>query len=292
MNRCISCKHIFAVSLDTCPACNFDSPYLDGFKSFAPNLARNSPGFKQEYFSQLAKLEDRNFWFRARNRLIVWAIKKYCSDVNSFLEVGCGTGYVLKEINIKYPLMKLFGSEIFIEGLAFASARVPQANFMQIDARDIPFENEFDVIGLFDVIEHIKEDQMVLSEVVNALRNGGILILTVPQHRWLWSAVDNYACHERRYSHNELIDKIKGVNLEILRSTSFMSILLPPMLFSRLLKRSIACEAFKPESELKINPILNTIFEILLAIELFFIKVGVNFPVGGSRLVICRKRSS
>lgn len=66
-----------------------------------------------------------------------------------------------------------------------------------MDARRIPFEGEFDVIGAFDVLEHIEEDERVLGQLNAALRSGGGIIATVPQHQWLWSEMDTVSGHRR-----------------------------------------------------------------------------------------------
>jgi len=80
---------------------------------------------------------------------------------------------VLSGIADEFPDTNLHGSEIFVAGLAFAAARQPAVNFVQVDARNIPFVNEFDVIGAFDVLEHVKEDSEVLSQMYQATRKRG-----------------------------------------------------------------------------------------------------------------------
>ena len=219
----------------------------------------------------------------------MWTIKKYYPHFASFLEIGCGTGYVLTGVSKKFPDSKLYGSEIFIAGLDFAASRLPSATFMQMDARQIPFENEFDIIGAFDVIEHIKEDDIVLEQMFAALKPGGLVLLTVPQHAWLWSSIDEYACHERRYAAKDLHKKIESAGFHLIRSTSFISALLPAMIISRFFQKKITDKNFDAPAELKIAPWLNILFSVLLNIELALIKIGIDIPIGGSRLVVGRK---
>ncbi|MEI7996904.1 MAG: class I SAM-dependent methyltransferase, partial [Methylococcaceae bacterium] len=146
---------------------------VSGFISYAPELAlEGGGGFKSGFFRDLAALEDKNFWFRSRNNLIVWALGKYNPSFRSFLEIGCGTGYVLSGISKAFPDRKFFGSEIFTTGLSFAAERLTSAHLMQMDAREIPFVEELYVIGAFDVLEHIKEDDEVLVQVHQALKPG------------------------------------------------------------------------------------------------------------------------
>lgn len=289
MKRCLACNVYYASSITDCPVCGFDSELVDGFRAYAPDFVHGGGGFKPSYFAKLACLEDANFWFRSRNKLILWALKEYCPNFRLLLEIGCGTGYVLSGIAKTFPDATVHGSEIFTVGLGFASSRLPSVNFMQMDARDIPFKEEFDVIGLFDVLEHIEEDEVVLQQIYKALESGGIVLITVPQHPWLWSAIDEYACHVRRYGANELHQKVCGAGFEIIRSTSFVTTLLPAMYLARLLKRNKINVSTDAMAELRINPLLNKIFEYFLYFELALIRIGVALPVGGSRLVVARK---
>ena len=104
-----------------CPRCGFSPETIAGFDAWAPELARGGGGFKAEYFAHLATLEAESFWFRARNSLIVWALRNYFPKFSSFLEVGCGPGSVLSGISKAFPSAKVVGSEVLSEGLAFAA---------------------------------------------------------------------------------------------------------------------------------------------------------------------------
>ena len=290
MKRCLSCQHVFLPSATDCPACGFFPVPEDGFPLYAPDFAKSGGGFKPSYFSELSRLEAQNFWFRSRNELIVWALRKYCKGFCSFLEVGCGTGFVLSGVSQAFPGATLLGSEIFTAGLSYAAARLPSVNFIQMDARNIPYRDEFDVIGAFDVLEHIEDDMAVLSEVRAALKENGFLFITVPQHGWLWSPVDEYACHVRRYSALELHTKIESVGFDIVRSTSFVSLLLPIMLLSRVKQRH-SQSSIDPADELKLSKGLNAFLYKMMQAEVGLIRSGISLPIGGSRLVVAKRRN-
>ncbi|RAP37458.1 SAM-dependent methyltransferase [Legionella quinlivanii] len=262
---------------------------VDGFPSFAPSFAHEGKGFDPDSFAALARLEASNFWFRARNHLITWSLSHYRPKFQSFLEIGCGTGFVLWGISQIFPQANLHGSELFTAGLQFAAQRLPFANLMQMDARNIPFDNEFDSIGAFDVIEHIEEDSLVLAQVFQALKPGGVCMLSVPQHPWLWSPMDEYACHVRRYKADELHNKVRNAGFKILRSTSFVTSLLPAMMLSRFVQKFKGPQAHRDYSELQISPVLNSIFEKMLRAEIGLIKRGVSLPIGGSRFIVAEK---
>lgn len=246
-------------------------------------------GFKVHYFKELVELEAKNFWFRVRNKLIIWALRKYSPDFESFLEIGCGTGFVISGISQQFPNAYLRGSEYLEEGLEYARRRLPSVEFEKMDARHIPYDSALDTIGAFDVLEHIIEDEVVLQQIYKALKPGGTVFITVPQHRWLWSEVDEYACHVRRYTAKELRQKVSHAGFCIIRSTSFVSMLLPAMYLSRLIRQKRTGKKIDTAAELRINPIINRIFEWVLNFELTLIRIGVDWPVGGSRFLVARK---
>ena len=271
-----------------CPSCGDRPGMINGFVAFAPEEAQLNPGFKAEYFDALAKLEEGNFWFRARNRLITWALRRHFPAVETFFEIGCGTGFVLSAIAEKYPGLTLSGSEIYSTGLEVAAKRVRQSIFFQMDARNIPFEEEFDVIGAFDVLEHIHEDEQVLSRMYRAARAGGGVILTVPQHPFLWSRQDEHACHVRRYTSTELRSKLERAGFTVTQISSFVSLLLPVLAVARLRHRSVAAE-FDPLEELRMGRAMNAVLDRVMDFERVLIQLGVAFPAGGSLLVVGTK---
>lgn len=288
MKLCLECSTPHTSSSWQCPSCGKTPPTIGGRPYFAPELAERNDGFPPESFAQLFDLEASNFWFRSRNQLITWALSHYFHSAKSFLEIGCGTGYVLDGIQKSNSNLVVHGSELYGHGLEHAAARLGEATLLQIDARKIPYQNEFDVIGAFDVLEHIEEDELVLAQMHKSVKqsNGGIII-TVPQHRFLWSVVDEYSHHVRRYERQELIDKIEKAGFEILRSTSFVSSLLPLMYLSRLSKKN-KTESYDPNSEYCLPKIANDILESVLTIERMGIKAGFSYPMGGSLLVVAK----
>lgn len=288
MRICSACGEAFDRSAWLCPHCEHVVPLRGGFPALAPTPTSSGEGFRPEEYGTLAASEATSFWFRARNRLIVWSLNRYLPDLRSFLEIGCGTGFVLAGIRQAFPNAALCGSEIFSEGLPFAAARLPGVELLQMDARRIPFVDHFDAVGAFDVLEHIEQDQEVLTQLHRALVPGGGLIVTVPQHRFLWSRQDDFACHVRRYSSRELRAKVEAAGFRIVKMTSFVSLLLPLMLASRLPKRK-ADAKFDVCGELILPRSVNLVLEAVMMVERTLIQCGVSFPVGGSLLLVARK---
>lgn len=246
----------------------------------------NSTPFPTESFAPLAAAEASHWWFRSRNRLLLWVLQQKIGSFHTLLEVGCGTGFVLEAIRRTCPQADLYGSEFFEEGLVFARQRIPTATFTQLDARLLQEHDRYEVIGAFDVLEHISEDVDVLENLARALTSKGHLLITVPQHSWLWSSVDEQACHVRRYSRRELVRKVRSVGLRVEYVTSFVSLLLPLMLMAR--SRATTTD-YDPMAEFRLAPWLNRSLEAVMSLERKLLKSGVNFPMGGSLLLLATK---
>lgn len=288
MKKCFSCGHRFEADHWHCPDCGRHPKSYNGFTAFASDQIKNSDGFDNEFFALLAEVEPGHFWFESRNRLILWALREFFPEPRDFLEIGCGTGFVLSGIRREFPELSLIASDIFTEGFTYAQARIPDAEFFQMDARHIPFEHEFDVIGAFDILEHIVEDEAVLVEMFQATKPGGGIILTVPQHPFLWSYFDELSHHQRRYTRLELLKKVEQVGFKIIHSTSFISLLLPLLLLSRLRHRQLK-NNYDLREEFNNVGILNTLLTRVLDLERALIKRGFSFPLGGSLLVVAKR---
>ncbi len=288
MRQCSNCHAAFQSTDWNCPACSYSPAIRDGFAILAPSLADGGAGFRPEVFEQLAALEAGNFWFRGRNHLIVWALRRHFPELRRYMEIGCGTGYVLRGVAQAYPTAELVGSEVFSVGLPHAAARVGHAELLQMDARKIPYVDEFDLVGAFDVLEHIEEDEMVLAAISRALRPSGGVVITVPQHPWLWSSADDHACHVRRYKVDEMREKLLRAGFRVDFETSFVSLLLPAMLASRWTKRHSKSNGDEM-SELRLPKWLNRVFELVMSVERGLIRFGLRFGWGGSRLLIATK---
>lgn len=288
MKLCARCGESLERATQRCGSCLYEPENIDGHLAFAPELAHESEGFEADYFGKLAELEAGNFWFRSRNELIIWALQRYFPAAENFLEVGCGTGFVLSGIRKALPALALNGSEVFSAGLAFAAERLPGVELFQMDARRIPFREEFDCIGAFDVLEHVKEDEEVLAQMFRATRRHGGILLTVPHHPFLWSPVDDYARHVRRYRTHELSEKVRRAGFTFIRATSFVSLLFPALMLSRF-KQRLSGKELDPLAEFKINPLMNATLERVLGAERAMIRAGISFPAGGSLLLIARR---
>jgi SAM-dependent methyltransferase len=243
-------------------------------------------GYDAAHFAAVAAREEKHFWFRSRRALLLWALRRHFPQARSFLDVGCGTGDLVAAIAATRAVALVAGAEGHAEALAFAARREAGALLVQADARALPWREEFDVVGAFDVLEHIDDDAAALAAMHGVCRPGGGIMLTVPQHRWLWSGRDVAARHRRRYSRRELLSKLGAAGFERPWTTSFVALLLPLLYVSRRWGRAArAAQAM----ELDVAPAANAVLGGVLALERTLIRLGVRWPAGGSLLVVARK---
>ncbi|MDF2690483.1 MAG: ric methyltransferase [Gammaproteobacteria bacterium] len=259
---------------------------INGIKCYAPELLESDEHFPRESFDQLFRLEDKHFWFQARNRLINRLIKKFARSKKDLLEIGCGTGIVLSNIKSQHPDLKLMGAELHLNGIYHAKQRLSDIEFIQVDARNLPFNNQLDMIGAFDVLEHIEEDELVLKNIHKALKNDGLFFISVPQHMGLWSAQDEVAKHKRRYSRKELVNKLQKSGFKVEFISSFVFCLLPMMYLSRLNKQTVS----NSDSELDLSIFSNNVCSFFMHIDELLIRLGLSLPAGGSLFVVAGKR--
>jgi SAM-dependent methyltransferase len=282
---CLACAARFDRPGWRCPECGAE-PAENGYVDF---LGDDGVGdsFPEASFEQLAEQEQRSFWFRSRNDLIDWALRTYFPDARSFFELGCGTGIVLSSLHRRRPELAVAGGEPFAAGVRIARQRMPDVPLYRVDGRRLPFEEEFDVVGAFDVLEHVDEDDHTLAQLFQATRPGGGLLVSVPQHPWLWSAVDEFSRHRRRYRAGELATKVRAAGYRVVRTTSFVSLLLPVVALSRLRDRRKV--DYDPATEYRLPRALERVFAGTMSVERKLISAGVSLPAGSSLLMVARR---
>ena len=271
-----------------CPACGHVVAGAEGIPMLAPELADTISGFDPTSFAALALIEADHFWFVARNGLIVGLADRFFPTARRYLEIGCGNGAVLRAVAASRRWERLVGSDLHPTGLARARARMPRdVEFIQMNALAIPVIDEFDLVGAFDIVEHVADDEGVLRAMRRALRRGGGAIISVPQHPWLWSGADEIAHHQRRYRRGELETKLRRNGYDVLFSSSFTAILLPLMAASRISAR-LRPRAGDVEREFALAPKANAALLAVLRAEVRLTLAGARWPVGGSRVVVAR----
>ncbi|HYM09479.1 MAG TPA: class I SAM-dependent methyltransferase [Bryobacterales bacterium] len=265
-------------------------------------------GYDPAFFARLYAIEDRHFWFRSRNRVIGSLVRRVTAGLAPgyrVLEVGCGTGNTLRVVEQACPHGTVTGMDLFAEGLLFARSRTA-CPLVCGDMHAPPFDARFELIGLFDVLEHLPDDLQVLRDLHAMLAPGGVLLLTVPAHPSLWSYFDEASHHCRRYEAADLERKLTGAGYRVEYATEYMAGIFPLVWLGRRLsglarRRSLDTSASGRDGadrarllatdELRIIPGVNALLSLLLAPEAPLIARGRRLPIGSSIVAVARKSS-
>jgi SAM-dependent methyltransferase len=286
MKLCVACRAPLPSGEWKCQRCSWRASAREGITILLTGDGDVAEGFSSEQFQNLLAVAPEHFWFAARNQLIAWAVTRFFPTARTLLEVGTGTGQVLEAISSAIPSLQLTASEGSFAGIREAARLLPRAELVQADATSLPYDQEFDIVGAFDVLEHLADDALAMREMARTVRPGGGVVITVPQHAWLWSTLDEYSGHRRRYSRRTLVTLVRDAGLRPVFVTSFVSLLLPALLLSRAFQRRGTVDPLK---EFRIAPATNHIAGLLMAVERRLISAGVSLPAGGSLLLVARR---
>lgn len=286
MTRCPSCRAPLTGSAWICAACRWSAPSDRGIPLLAPELAHANDGYGAGQHAVVFETQSGHFWYDARNALIVWALDRHFPAARSFFELGSGTGYVGAAIARANPRIQITAAELYLDGAVLTASTMPGATVVQADGRQLPYEDEFDAVGAFDVIEHVDDDWRVLEQLHACVRPGGGLLLTVPQHPWLWGPDDELGHHKRRYTRADLIANVRAAGFSVLRCTSFVTLLLPVLIASRFGQNGRRYDPMRP---FRLKPSTNATCRSVMTLERALIRSGLTLPAGGSLLLVARK---
>lgn len=265
---------------------------IDGLKCYSPSVANQYDDYPDSGFDLTARAAQKSFWVRSRNRIFKHLVmtNRANASITRFFEIGCGTGDFIHTLSGESSLA-ITGSEVYLKGLLYAKSCVPNVEFVQIDVTQNLVDAEFDLIAAFDVIEHVENDLAAIANMTQMLSESGKLIISVPQYQFMWSNIDEIVKHKRRYSRRDLIQKIEKNGLHVTFCTSFVCLLFPLMLASRLLdkKRPEELNATALEKRVTMPALLNWVFDLVMKIDETFIRCGVSLPFGGTLIAVAKK---
>lgn len=175
----------------------------------------------------------------------------------------------------------------------YAKKNLPGVEFIQFDVTKGKIDEQFHVITAFDVIEHVDNDSAALLNINQMLADNGVFIISVPQHMFLWSKLDEMVRHKRRYSRRELVSKLKANGFDVAYATSFLFVLFPLMLISRLFDKGRddpLSDERALEKRVKFSGVVNSVFDLFMRIDESLIRMGASLPFGGTLVIVARKR--
>jgi len=207
---------------------------------------------------KLVELEDQHWWYRERRSILARNLRRLTGPPGTALDIGAAGGgntRVLRQHRWS-PIAVEYGAD------GAKAARDRALPTVRGDGRRLPVKSgAVDLVVAFDVLEHIDEDEQVVSEMRRVLRPGGSALITVPCDMKLWSAHDEAVGHVRRYTRDTLRSVMEGGGLRIEQLWSWNVLLRPAAAYSR--KRSTTSDLRK------MHPLVNGALSAVIIAERF-----------------------
>ena len=245
---------------------------------------------RKDQFEIHAEIEDDHWWFQVRREILSDQIAKYQPSARLIAEIGCGTGGNIKALsNMGYDVI---GTDIDSLATRLARERV-DGDIYTGDFTETfkAYWDEIDVVILADVLEHVENDRQFLNNLMEYIRPGTIIVLTVPAMPVLWSEHDVILGHYRRYTADQLtmlLNELDGA--ECLFKSYFNSLLFPEIFLFRLVNRLLPKKQKVRHSDLKQpHPLINKILRTIFSWEKIWFGGNRTFPVGVSFLATIKK---
>lgn len=165
---------------------------------------------ERRHYHAIAELQAHNWWYASRRHLLDRLLARW-GPFGTALEVGCGLGANLEVLQRHCD--RVIATDFDFPALGFCRQRTNLALF-RADLGALPISSaSFDLIVAMDVLEHV-DDRRAIAEISGALAPGGLLVLSVPAHAFLWNDNDVASHHLRRYSASGLRTLLSGWHIE------------------------------------------------------------------------------
>jgi SAM-dependent methyltransferase len=172
-----------------------------------------------------------HFWVRRRFEVLTALADGVIRNADHIAEIGCGNGLLQRQVEDHYGV-PVAGFDLNDLALRKNISRQSAIYCYDVHQRSPEFRASFDLVFLFDVLEHIDAEDAFLGSLRYLLTPSGVLLINVPAHQSLYSGYDRAAGHVRRYSLTYLTEVARRNDLT-LRSATYWGFPLVPLLMAR-----------------------------------------------------------
>ena len=256
-----------------------------------------APGTRKIYYpsegnDMCYSLEENSFWFSHRNNCILEVARKFPPQ-DIFFDIGGGNGFVsrfLEDNGIATAVLEP-GLQGCINSKKRGLKRIICSTFEDAGFR----HGTVFSAGMFDVLEHIENDRKALESLSQYFHKDGLLFITVPAYKFLWSKEDDDTGHFRRYTLAGLQNLLSVCGFRTEYSTYIFSALPLPVFISRTLPTllNLSRDSSSAEKHMKEHEgrkgVAESILDKIWKYELRSIRKGSRIPFGTSCLTVARK---
>ena len=232
-------------------------------------------------------IEQTYWWFVGKQflvRRILQELPLNKTRQDRILDIGCGTGFILKLLE---HFGVSYGAECSPDAIQFLRHRSLNLVVQSDVDQSLPFKNHtFSAITCLDVLEHLDNDLKLVKEMGRVCKPGGYVILTVPAYQILWSYHDIALHHKRRYTKQQMLSMIRHFNWKIVKCSYYNGILFFPILSVRMLRQCLSGHnSARSDFFINLPAWLNRVLSVFFVCEISLLKY-LNLPFGVSLLLI------
>ena len=201
------------------------------------------------------------------------------------LDAGCGTGGLIRRLETRHPAWTWTGVDVEPLACELAGSRCT-SRIVAGSLTALPFADDaFDAVVCSDVLYHLDDEGGALREIFRVLRPGGIVVINVPAHRWLWSYHDVTVHGRRRYERAGLTKILRAARFEVGQITHWNTLALPLVVVRRKL-----LPAPRSGSDVRLYPRpVEALFFTGTRLENIWLRRVGPLPFGSSLLAKARK---
>jgi SAM-dependent methyltransferase len=236
-----------------------------------------------QYGARYRELYERHWWWRARERLVLDALRAHrpARGWRTVLDVGCGDG-------LFFGALALLDGVELVEGVEPAAALVspngPHAARIHVAPFDASFDRgrRYSLVLMLDVLEHLPDPTGALRHALALLEPDGVFIATVPAFLALWTRHDDLNHHQTRYDKRSFRVLADAAGLRIDEARYFFHWTAIAKLATRLIESVVPGEPASPT--IPPTPINSALYGLSLLEQR--ISALLPFPFGSSLLVV------
>ena len=174
-----------------------------------------------------------HFWIRRRFEVLHRLAGPLIANAREVADVGCGSGLLQRQIEDRYG-RPVTGVDLNEYALKRNLSRLSAVCCYDINEMDPSLQGKFDLIFLFDVLEHIADEDRFLASLIYHLAPRGKVVVNVPAGNWAYSSYDRAVGHLRRYVIRSVREVAARNNLTIATWTYWGLPLLPALALRKL----------------------------------------------------------
>lgn len=240
-----------------------------------------------EHLADLRSKEEHYWWHVNKRRIVLTLLNEHAGSARGrLLEIGSGGGFLSGLLAGRG--WQVVSSDVSFEAARFARQRGVSRAMLFDAGRRWPFASgSFQAVCMLDVLEHLDDHRLAVTELRRVLAPGGAAVITVPAHPFLYSGWDRMLGHFRRYTHRHLRQLVGECGLSVAKLSYWNALSLPPAVLLRHRRRHLDGRGV-PKEFPEVPGWMNALLRAYGAVESGLIRLG-RIPAGLSLVSVATR---